>query len=128
MHRALLLAPELCDLILHPLDFRADGAGAGQDPLAHFGQPHPARGTDEQRQAEFALGLAEGLGQAGLRPAERLGGSAQAAVFGDRDEGLDMLDTHGDKRTLLVVELQYYSRLPAPPRLHPSRGGGPWQR
>jgi hypothetical protein len=63
--------------------------------VAVMGDRQAARMPLEQRDAEIGLQLLDGLGDRGLRDAERLRSAAHRALFGDGDEILELTQREG---------------------------------
>jgi len=94
MDGADLLAAQLGDLVVQSRYLAGDRARAREHPLPHLGQENTAGRALEERYAQIVFRLAQGLGERGLRLAQRVRRGADAAGIGDSDQGLDVLDLH----------------------------------
>ncbi|EPH46771.1 hypothetical protein STRAU_0184 [Streptomyces aurantiacus JA 4570] len=74
---------------------REHGVRLGQQPLTGTGEPDVPRGPVEQGDPEFPLQAADLLAHRRLHDAEALGGTAEAALFGDGGEVLELAQFHG---------------------------------
>jgi hypothetical protein len=64
----------------------------GQHVLAFLGQPYSPRGAGEQLQSKLGLQLLDLHADGGLGAANALGGTAEAAMFGDLDKRLQQIE------------------------------------
>lgn len=66
-----------------------------EERLARGQQAHAARGALEQRGAQLILQRENVAAERRLREVQPARGAADVALFGHRDEGLDLREAHG---------------------------------
>lgn len=66
----------------------------GQKALARLGQGHACRAADEEGDSELVLEVLNATGERRLADVQPSGGARDAALLGDDDEGLDLIEAH----------------------------------
>ena len=81
-------------------DLAANRARSFDDAGAEFGRHRAAAVADQQLHAQLGLELANVLGDVRLHRPQAVGGRGEAALFGHREQGVELPYIHGWRRFL----------------------------